>query len=44
MDNINRFLFAIALIMTLIGSFALCAKAYDWARDDQARAMGARIP
>lgn len=43
MDNINRFLFAIALIMTLVGSFALCAKAYDWARSEP-RAMGARIP
>jgi hypothetical protein len=44
MDNINRVFFSLALIMTLVGTFALCAKAYDWAHRDQARATGVRVP
>ena len=34
MEQLNRVLFAIALMSTLLGSFVLCAKAYDWARSD----------
>jgi hypothetical protein len=44
MEQLNRVLFAIALMSTLLGSFVLCAKAYDWVRSNGWHIAGAGQP
>lgn len=44
MELLNRVLLAIALMSSLLGSFALCAKAYDWAYGEGAHISGIGQP